>query len=89
MPIQLPPFTISIGCLYILSSKSVKIINSIEVPYDKIVYEDVYIGVLLEKNDIKPIHILSTTENKDDYLNKTYIGWHNKDHQPYDLFDTY
>lgn len=88
-PIQLPPFTISIGGLYILSSKSVKIINEADVPYDKVVYEDVYVGVLLEQNNIRPIHIHATTENRDDYLNKTYIGWNNNNHQPYELFETY
>ena len=88
-PVKLPHFTISIGGLYILSSKSVKIINESEVPYDKIVYEDVHIGILLEKNGIKPVHILATTENKDEYLNKIYIGWNNNDHQPYELFETF
>ena len=89
MHVHLPAFTVSTGGLYILSSKSVKIINESCVPYDKIVYEDVHIGVLLEQNSIKPIRILATTENRDDYLNKTYIGWNNNNHQPYEPFETF
>ena len=44
------------GFSYVLSKKAINLIKDDNTYFDEI-YEDVYIGKLLEKNDIKPCHI--------------------------------
>ena len=86
LAVALPPFTICIGVLYILSKKSTRIVVENDTPYNQI-YEDVHMGVLLENNNIKPTHTHATSESREDYLNKHCIGWHNKYHVEYEPFE--
>lgn len=86
LAVVLPPFKACVGVLYILSLKSVEFVVKNDIPYNQI-YEDVHMGVLLEYNNIKPTYIHATSENREDYLNKNCIGWHNKYHLEYEPFE--
>jgi hypothetical protein len=75
IPIYIPPVSYCGGPLYYLSKKSVEFIVNTMDP-ETIKFEDVNIGIVLNKQGIFPLNIPLYSENKTSMINGICAGWH-------------
>jgi hypothetical protein len=85
--IYIDPFCMCIGCLVIKSKKSVSVLANCNAPYpitERVqAVEDIYMSILLKSANIFPTMLLTTTEDKEQYIKNNVIGWHNQKHIDY------